>query len=257
MTLLRAIVGEFRKTMTLPAGRVGVAIALLAPVGVALLSAISRGPAHGAASPSPADAIFAASPLGTVGAVILGVVVVSSEYTVTGPDAGGGRQITTTLAAIPSRIVVLVSKAAVVAIITSLTAVVTTTVGAALVRAVVGGAVEPDALPDLLSRSAGLALYGSCMALIALAVTVLTRSGIAPLAWFIANSSLVSVSLLLSKLTLLARYLPDLAGMRLFASPASIAVRDPLDPSVGGLVMSAWALAFLVVATVVFARRDA
>src|SRR5699024_11864176 len=80
---------------------------------------------------------------------------------------------------------------------------------------------------------------------------------IAPLVWFIANSSVISVSLLLSKLTPLARYLPDLAGMRLFAAPSSIAVQDALEPVSGAIVMTAWALGFRTVAAIVFSRRAA
>ncbi|MDP3953001.1 ABC transporter permease [Microbacterium sp.] len=255
MKLLRAIRGEFRKTMSLPAALVGIAIALLAPLGIALLAAVNNGRPPGAASPSPADVVFNAMALGTVGAVILGVIVVSSEFAVNSPDAGGGRQISATLIAVPSRLIVLVSKVAVVIIVVSLTAAATTTAGLWLVHAIVGSG--PDDLLDMVTRSAGVALYWTCMALIAFAVTVLTRSGIAPLVWFIANSSVISVSLLLSKLTPAARYLPDLAGMRLFAAPSSIAVQDPLEPVSGAIVMTAWGLGLLTISATAFSRRDA
>lgn len=255
MRVLRAIGGEFYKTLSLPAALVAVAIALLAPLGIALLAAVNNGRGGGAASPS--DVVFSVLPLGTVGAVIFGVIVVSSEFAVNSPDAGGGRQISATLVAVPSRLTVFMSKAAVVIIVVSLTAAVTATAGLWLVHALVGSMGSSDDLLDMVTRSAGLALYWTCMALIAFAVTVLTRSGIVPLVWFIANSSVISVSLLLSKLTPTARYLPDLAGMRLFAAPSSIAVQDPLEPVIGGLVMTAWGLGLLIVSALVFSRRDA
>ena len=93
------------------------------------------------------------------------------------------------------------------------------------------------------------------MGLIAFAITVVTRSGIVPLIVLIVNSSLVSVSLLLTRLTPLAHWLPDLAGRRLFGGVST--VEGGLDAVPGGLVMSAWTLALLLVAGFVFARRDA
>src|SRR5699024_3039198 len=95
--------------------------------------------------------------LGTVGAIILGVTVVSSQFAINSPDAGGGRQISATLIAVPSRLVVLASKVAVVIVVVSLTAAVTTTAGLWLVHAVVGSG--PDDLRGFVTRSAGLALY--------------------------------------------------------------------------------------------------
>ncbi|GGM87232.1 hypothetical protein ACFFX1_05895 [Dactylosporangium sucinum] len=73
----------------------------------------------------------------------------------------------------------------------------------------------------------------------------------------IANSSLVSVSYLLSRVTALARFLPDLAGIRLFARESFAAFDDALDPLIGGLIMAAWTLGLLAVSAVVFTRRDA
>ena len=95
------------------------------------------------------------------------------------------------------------------------------------------------------------------MGLIALAVTVFARSGVIPLIVLIANSSVVSLSFLLLQVTPLARFLPDLAGIRLFARESFAAFDDVLDPLTGGLVMGAWALGLLLVSAVVFTRRDA
>lgn len=264
MSALRAVGAELRKTVTLPAALVAVAVTALGSLGITLLnalnvrSAIRSGQLASVGYTSPVEAVFSAAPLGTVGAVILGVVAISSEYTANSPDAGGGRQVTATLTATPRRVVVLAAKAVTVVLLVAATAAVTIPACLALARLVVGdAAATPDDAGDTLARALGAALYWTLTALIALAITVLTRSGIVPLIVFTANSTLVSVPLLLTKLTSLAYWLPDLAGMRLFARDTWGMFEDALDPLTGGLVMSAWTVGLLAVCAVVFTRRDA
>jgi ABC-2 type transport system permease protein len=261
--LLHAIAAELRKTATLPATLVAVAVGALGMAGITLLNAFSvrdalRGGRPGlVAYTSPAEAVFSAVPLGTVGAVILGVVAISSEYTTNSVDAGGGRQITATLTATPRRLAVIATKAITTVLLVAATAAVTIPGCLALAHLVIGtAATASENLGDMVARSLGAGLYWTLTALIALGLTALTRSGIIPLLVLIANSSLVSISLLLTKLTPLARYLPDLAGIRLFARD-NIAVRSPLDPLTGGLVMAAWAVGLLAISATVFIRRDA
>lgn len=262
MSRLRVVAAELRKTATLPAALAAVAVAGPVTLAITLLNAFAVRDAVQSGQPwvvgytSPVEVAFSAAPLGTVGAVILGVVAISSEYTATSSDAGGGRPITATLTGTPQRLAVLTAKAAAVVVLVAALAAVTLPTSLWLAYLVVGGAPAPDGLDELVARSAGAALYWVLMGLIAMAVTVLTRSGILPLVVLITNSSLVSVSLLLIPLTPLARYLPDLAGIRLFAGDW-IAVDDPLDPVTGGLVMAGWAGGLLAVSAIVFHRRDA
>lgn len=259
MSVLRASTAELRKTVTLPAARVALAVTVLGTAGITLLNALNTvRDGQPVADTSPGDVVFSAVPLGTVGAIILGVVLISSEYTANSADAGGGRQITATLAAVPRRLAVLAAKAVTFVLLVWVTAAVTIAACLALAYLVIGDtATGPEDPGEMIARTFGTALYWALTGLIALAVTILTRSGIVPLIVLIANSSLVSISLLLSKLTPLARYLPDLAGIRLVAAGDYIAVNDPLDPLTGGLVMAAWAVALLAVSAVVFSRRDA
>lgn len=263
MILVRAVAAELRKTVTLPAARVAVAIAVLGSLGITMLNAfnvrgtIQNGQLESVAFTSPVEAVFSAIPLGTVGAVILGVVAISSEYTANTPDAGGGRQTTATLTATPRRVAVLAAKVVTVVLLTAATTTVTITACLALAHLIVGDAGTTLDGADTLGRGFGTAIYWTLTGLIALAITVLTRNGIIPLIVLIANSSLMSVSLLLTNLTPLAYWLPDVAGMRLFASDPLGLFEDALDPLTGGLVMTAWALGLLTVSGVVFARRDA
>ncbi|EID52340.1 ABC transporter permease [Saccharomonospora xinjiangensis] len=259
----RVLSAELRKTAALPAALVAVGVVVVGSIAITVLNsfsvrnAIRSGRSELIASTSPVEVVFSVVPIGTVGAVVLGVVAVSSEYTANSSDAGGGRQITATLAATPRRLAVLAAKAHSVVLIVFATAVVTIPACLAVAHLVVGEAAPAaDDLAEMVARSVGAALYWTLTGLIAVAVTVLTRNGIVPLVVLVANSSLLSVSLLLSNLIPLARYLPDLAGIRLFARD-SIALDHPLDPLTGGLVMAAWAMGALVVSAVVFTRRDA
>ena len=186
------------------------------------------------------------------------MLVVSSEYAVNSDDAGGGRQIGVTLTATPRRLRVLAAKAAVVVLVVAAVAAVALT-GALVAATAIVGDLAPDPVPvaDVLLRSLGAGLYWTLTGLMALAATVVVRNGVLPLVVLIVNSSLVSVSLLLSFVTPAAFYLPDLAGTQLFAGDLPLDSGRMLGPVTGGLVMAGWTAALLAVAGVVLARRDA
>ena len=255
-------VAELQKMLALPGVWTGAAVAVLGTAALTLLNAVGVRDALVAGRPedtgygSAFDTAFAAMPIGTVGAVVIGVIAVSSEYTANSPDAGGGRQIGTTLVAVPRRASVLVAKVTAVVLLVIATAVVAVPASVALAEAIIGDAATATVpLDEAVRRCLGAALYWTLTALLALAVTVFTRSGVVPLLVLVVNSSLVSVSLLLTMLTPLAHWLPDMAGRRLFGDVDTVA--GGLSPGPGALVMAAWALALLAVAGTVFSRRDA
>jgi hypothetical protein len=262
VTFVNTVAAELRKTVTLPATSVAAAVTVLGCLGISALNAVHVRDALASGRPdlvgyvSPVDAAFSAAPLGTVGAVVLGVVVISSEYAVNSPDAGGGRQIGATLTATPRRLLLLAAKALVVVALVAALAAVALPVSLAVAHAVIGEPVAAVFSGGLPARSAGVALYWALTALMAMAVTVVTRSGIVPLVVLITNSSLVSFSLLLSMLTPLAFWLPDAAGFRLLAGDLSFSAGRSLEPVPGALVMAAWTAALLVTAAVVLNRRD-
>lgn len=257
------VIAEFRKLLGLPASLVAVAISVLGTLGLAALSALSmraaldRGDTARFTDHTTIDAGLDLLPVGAVGAIVLGVVVISSEYTSHRHDAGGGRQISTTLTSTPRRSALLAAKVTVVAVTTGALAAFTVPAAILVSQTLLGEHGHP--LGDLVERNgwrvAGSVVYLVLTALLACAVTTLTRSGIIPLALLVANTSLVSVSLLLTRVTALARYLPDVAGAQMVS--ANYPAEDMLGPLAGGLVMAAWTVVMLVVAAVVFARRDA
>lgn len=262
MRFWNVLVAELHKAAALPAVWAGFAVAVLGSAALTLLNAVGTRDALAAGRHDDAgygtalDTAFASMPIGTVGAVVIGVIVVSSEFTANSPDAGGGRQIGTTLVATPRRVMALVAKAVAAVLLVLVTAVVAIPASLFLAEAIIGD-VATSSLPfdEAVRRGAGAALYWALTALIGLAVAVFTRSGVVPLIVLVMNSSLVSVSLLLTNLTPAAHWLPDMAGRRLFGGEYT--VPGGLEAGPGALVMAGWAAALLVVAAGVFSRRDA
>lgn len=262
MSFGNVLLAELRKTATLPAAWAGIGVALLGSAALTLLNAstvrgaVASGRPELVADTSPFETASAAMPLGTVGAVVIGVIAISSEYTANSADAGGGRQIAATLTATPQRIGLLIAKAITVILLVAVTAAVTIPVSLTIARAVVGDVgIETVALDEAVTRALGGALYWTLTGLIAFAITVLVRSGIIVLIVLIANNSLVSIPLLLTNLTPLAHWLPDMAGRRLFGG--DLIVDGGLDALPGGLVMGAWTVGLLAIAAVALTRRDA
>ncbi|GAA2856760.1 hypothetical protein Acy02nite_65880 [Actinoplanes cyaneus] len=245
MTRSRALAAELHKTLTLPAAWAGVTVALLGSLLITVLNAYAvHADPSAVAFTAPLEVAFAAMPLGTVGATVIGVTVFSSEFT-------GERQITATLAAVPDRVLVLTAKAIVVVLLVAVTAVVTMPLTIGVARLMIG---ESVSIPEAVTRCLGAALYWILSGLIALAVTVFTRSGVVPMVVLIVNGSLVSFSLLLSKVSALGFWLPDMAGRRLFGDVPT--VEGGLGVVPGALVMAGWTALLLVAAAAVFHRRD-
>lgn len=264
MSLHRALIAEVGKLTSLPAVWVGFAVTVVGTAGITVLNAVQTVAAAKAGHPerygsaSVFETAYAAAPLGTAGAIVIGVVAVSSEYTANTPDTGGGRQIGTTLTAIPGRLGLITAKAAAAAMFMVVAAAVALPLCIGIARVVLGdAAVETLTLGQALDRGVGASVYWLLMGLLAFGITLLTRGGTIPLLVLILNSSVVSVSLLLSKLTSLALWLPDTAGRNLFGFTGDSVLPGGLDPVPGGMVMAGWAAALIVCGSIAFTRRDA
>lgn len=219
---------ELLKLAGLPSVWVAAVLGLAVPPLLVLLSARA----------DPADTGFVQLTVGVLGALVLGTVAAGSEYR--------SGQLATSLVCVPSRLRLLAAKTgAVVLTVAALAS------GSAVLTLAVAGALTPAAGP----RIAGVVVYWVLDALLAYGITLLTRSGVLPLTLLIVNTTVVSVTYLLTKVTPLAVYLPDMAGSQMFIEPAEIVV--DLAPVTAGLVMAAWVAALLGVAGYVFARRDA
>ena len=105
-------------------------------------------------------------------------------------------------------------------------------------------------------RAAAAVLFLVVMTVIAAALAELVRGGTLPLTLLVANAAAVSFTLLLSKVTSLAKYAPDIALTYTFMSDNNV-VQDPLSPGVGVLVGVTWGVAAIILAVLLHARREA
>jgi hypothetical protein len=221
---------ELRKLAGLPSVWVAAALGLLMPPLLVVLT--------GRGVPDTTDTGFVELTVGVLGPLVLGTVAAGSEYR--------GRQIRTSLICVPSRLRLLAAKTGAVVLTVAVTAAMSAVVTLAVAGTLTGGAWP---------RIAGVVVYWVLDALLAYGITLLTRSGILPLTVMIVNTTAVSFTYLLTKVTPLAAFLPDMAGAHMFIHDMN--TPDELAPLTAGLVMSAWVAALLAVAGYVFHRRDA
>jgi ABC-2 type transport system permease protein len=231
MRLLRA---EVRKLFGLPSAWAALALCLVVAPAISYLNR---------RLPSP-DAGYQELVFGVVGAIVLGVVAVSSEYRAESAEDAAARQIVTSLTAVPSRVRLLAAKAG--ALILTMTVAAAVTAPATLT--IRGGTLA-------VSRMLGVVVYFVLTALLAFGVTLVTRSGIVPLTMLIVNATVVSVSFLISRALPVANYLPDLAGARMFIRHGEFNL--PVAPVTGGLVMAGWTILVVAAGAAAFCRRDA
>lgn len=183
-------------------------------------------------------------------AMVLGVLAVAPELAPGVAKRGSGCERLTVHLAVPRRFHTLT-----VGVLVMLSAVavsgLTLLVSHVVALRVLGSA--PDWGPDAPQRAAALMATWAVIALLSSTLAWISRSIVIPLVILVAGSSLAPVSYLLSLVTPLARYLPDVAG-------AGIAVRgigvEPLPAPTAFVTLALWAVAALIVSAEVAARRD-
>lgn len=240
MTLVRAIVAELAKLATMPS----VVLSILGSVVAAPLLAWVLAAGSDPDAPTSALAVVAATvAVVQAGPILVAVLAVGTEY--------AGRQIATTLVAVPRRGVLLAAKAiatlAVVAILSALM-VALATVAATWTLA------EHAALVDVdheAARLVGAAASLVLVAALAFGLAVTLRSTIAPLVSML--TLVLAVSPLVATFSEHARWLPDRAGALLYLPTGD----EVLSRPGGGLVLVAWVVAVGIIGVVGFVRRDA
>ncbi|WP_203843776.1 hypothetical protein [Winogradskya humida] len=240
---MRLVWVELCKLLRLPSARAGVALGVLCAPAIAAVSAPSERSAA-------VDVAFLELTFGVIGAILLGVVAVSSEYRDDGEDSASTRQIVASLTAVPSRMRFLAAKAAAL----SLTVATTAMLATVIMLTMLAGTGE-DLGPGVVGRGVGLIVYWVLTALIAFGITLLTRNGVVPLVVLLLNSSVISFTYLLSRVVPAANYFPDLAGPHMFLRRSPTGVE--IGPVTGGLVMLGWTVVLLAVGAFRFQRSDA
>ncbi len=254
--MLRIIASELRKSAALPSTRVAGILSLVVPPAIAALNAgairaaIESGQPGGLAEAPTIDAGFLELLIGSLGPVVIGVALYAAEFRRADESDPRG-QITTTLLVCPRRTQLFFAKgiaAAVIACALALVAVPATVLAA---RMTLG----PHASPDhaLAARGLGAGLWWMLTAIAAFAIATTVRNGILPLMILTINGTAVSFSHLLSLITPLARFLPDLAGTQMFVTNDSPL---HLGPVAGGAIAVAWTAAWIGTALVSFNRLE-
>lgn len=246
---MRAFRAELSKLFSLPGIWLACLIGVAAPVFISAMDSMAqKEEIIAGVSTRLSEVGYIGLALGVQGVIILGVLAVSSEYVTESSESGGGQQLTTSLTAVSSRLHFVLAKAGAVTVLSILLCIIAIITIVSATHLVLGEYAPALEWPQL----AGAVCYWTFTALLAFGITLLTRNGILPLAVLIINSSVVSFSFLLSKVTRLALYLPDRAGMDMFMS---ISGSTPA-PFTGGLVMFAWVAVLFILAVIVFHRRD-
>ncbi len=181
-------------------------------------------------------------PLVQAGLVLLGILPAAHEH--------AGRQITTTLIAVPHRGLLALGKTA--AALLYICAAAAMAVGAILAAATITQHLRGTAGPlgDIdLWRLTGSATYLALIGLLTYSAALLVRHLAPVLAGML--SLLLIVSPLLSGVSDHARWLPDRAASQLYDPTDSL-----LTPGSGALVALVWIVAIGGIATVQFIRRD-
>jgi hypothetical protein len=246
---MRAFNAELSKLLSLPGIWLALFIGAFAPAVFAALDSLTqKADIIAGTSTRLAEVGYIGLGFGVQGVIILGVLAVSSEYLTESSESGGGQQITTSLSVVSSRLYVLLAKAGAVTVISALLCMV-----AIIIMVPTTHLILDEYAPAFeWSRLFGALCYWIFTALLAVGFTVLTKNGVIPLAVLMINSSIVSFSVLLSKISTLAVYLPDRAGIDMFMS-----MSDRFHtPFIGGLVMFAWVFVLFIIAAIVFYRRD-
>jgi ABC-2 type transport system permease protein len=246
---MRAFNAELSKLFSLPSIWLAFLIGAFTPAVIAALDSIAqKEEIIAGVSTRLSEVGYIGLGFGVQGVIILGVLAVSSEYLTESSESGGGQQIITSLTVVSSRLHFLLAKACAVTVISILLCIVAIMTTVSATHLILG-----DYTPAFeWSKLIGAVCYWAFTALLAFGITVLTKNGIIPIAVLIINTSFVSFSFLLSKVTKLAFYLPDRAGLEMFMFMSD----RFLTPFTGGLVMFDWVAVFFIIAAIVFHRRD-
>ncbi len=243
---MRTFKSELSKLFTLPGIWLAFPIGVLFPVFIAAMDSMTEKEDIIAGVSTRLSEVGYVGLIAVPGVIILGVLAVSSEYLTESSESGGGQQITTSLTVVSSRLHFLLAKAGAVTVVSILLSIVAIIATMSATHFILGDYTPTFEWANLL----GVVCYWTLTALLAFGITVLTKNGIIPLTVLILNSSFVSVSFLLSRVTKLAYYLPDRAGMDMFMND------EFHSPLTGGLIMFAWVAVLFIISAIVFHRRD-
>lgn len=252
---MKAIYSEFYKFFSLPSAWLAFLISIMVSPTVAIINSYSvLSDLKRSSSFNVSSSIgFQELGFGVAGVIILGVIIISSEYFTESEESGNSRQITTSLMSVPSRLKLLLSKCVVVTISSAICAIIAIFITFVAIKLILGPYAPVIGVKEV-TRFIGVIYYWILTGLLAFSITVFTRHGVIPLTLLIMNTSVVTFTYLLTKITSLANYLPDMAGLRMFTEITGSKMN--FSPLFAGTIMTIWVFSILFIAAIIFCRRD-
>jgi ABC-2 type transport system permease protein len=260
LTYIRVVNSEWIKFRTLRSTIWTLATTVVVMVGVvAAFSATVASEGTRAGAPQSIDVFLIAASLASLAVVVLGVLVITGEYS-TG-------MIRSTFAAVPRRLPALWAKAMVLALSIFLVSTLAVGISLLVMHLFLGAkGLAPD-LGDAqtLRILAGVPLYLTAIALLAFAIGTILRHSAGALATVLGLLLVVEnlFEIPWAPLQHISPFLPGTAGERILMSQASLtainagSVGATLSPWQGYAVLLAWVAVLLAVAAVLLRRRNA
>lgn len=246
---------ELQRLCGIPAIRITLLIGILVPPFMTAMTCaqINRNLAGGrpGAFVDTADLGFAETHMLLPCAIVFGVLAVAQEFSSGPARQGSGCEHFTVHLAIPRRRRHALTVSALVLLGSAATCGIALAISRVLAQVALGH--EPEWGPDAVQRGVGLIGTWAVIALLASALTWVSRSIVLPLVVLIVGSSLVPLSFLLRSVTSLARYFPDAAGTGLALRSVEV---EPLPYPIAMITLAVWTVAALIVATETTAWRD-
>ena len=252
--LVAASRAEFTKLRSMRSTLVTLSLFFPVSIGIGALEGWSVRGAIASHSPmlipdfSAAQAGFDGVLIGQLALIVFSVLLVTSEY--------GSRMIGLSLLAVPRRGHFYAAKMIVVglaAAVVAIPAVVLAYVATELALGPYGSSPLASGVPRAMLGAVG---YLTLMSVFAAGIAAMARNPIVPLATLLplvlAGSQILSI---IGATTVIARFLPDRAGMRMLAVSAGNS--DQLSSVAGFAVMLVWAAAALIGGYLLLQRRDA
>lgn len=265
MRMTRACIAELIKLLSQPGAQGAALLAVLGTVGVAVFDAyqlriaLETGDPAGRIDMSTTEAGLPMMFEGALGVSILGIVAMTNEYTRNLQKAGGGRQIASTLVAIPGRGTVFVAKSFAVAVVASTLAFITVPLALFSSQLMLGpaGELHLSVLSSMGWRYAGAVGYWTLIALFTLGIGAVTREGTVPIVVLVVGASAVSAGAVASNLSGELWFTPDVAGLLMFLGDSVLSdytvSRGDRVLAVGAMLL--WASVSLLPGYFVFSRR--
>jgi ABC-2 type transport system permease protein len=252
--LVAATCAEFTKLRSMRSTLVTLSLFFPISIGIGALEGWSVRGAIASHSPmlipdfSAAQAGFDGVLIGQLALIVFSVLLVTSEY--------GSRMIGLSLLAVPRRGQFYAAKMIVVglaAAVVAIPAVVLAYMATEFALGPYGSSPLASGVPRAMLGAVG---YLTLMSVFAAGIAVIARNPIVPLATLLplvlAGSQILSI---IGATTVIARFLPDRAGMRMLAVSAGNS--DQLSSVAGFAVMLVWAAAALMGGYLLLQRRDA